>query len=127
MSVHKLVNLRLNLWRLVRDDGEQERKRTRCCGSVEWVAPWRWSHMRRQNVGSRDRLMLKAILTCLCPDNVLDNDKLEVDFQPLYQCIHIYTTLDSLDELRRSYQADRKVLFPGSLFSFRFSLLLVFL
>jgi len=59
--------------------------------------------------------------------NVLDNDKLEVDFQPLYQCIHIYTTLDSLDELRRSYQADRKVLFPGSLFSFRFSLLLVFL
>lgn len=42
-------------------------------------------------------------------DNVLDNDKLKVDFQPLYQCIHIYTTLDSLDELRKSYQADRKV------------------
>ncbi|KIM91089.1 hypothetical protein PILCRDRAFT_811606 [Piloderma croceum F 1598] len=40
--------------------------------------------------------------------NVLDNDKLKVDFQPLYQCIHIYTTLDSLDELRKSYQADRK-------------------
>ncbi|KAF7985236.1 hypothetical protein HWV62_7888 [Athelia sp. TMB] len=40
--------------------------------------------------------------------NVLDNDKLKVDFQPLYQCIHIYTALDSLDELRRSYQADRK-------------------
>lgn len=44
-------------------------------------------------------------------DNVLDNDKLKVDFQPLFQCIHIYTTLDSLDELRKSYQADRKVLF----------------
>lgn len=41
--------------------------------------------------------------------NVLDNDKLTVDFKPLYQCIHIYTTLDSLDELQRSYQADRKV------------------
>lgn len=27
----------------------------------------------------------------------------------MYQCIHIYTTLDSLDELRKSYQADRKV------------------
>jgi hypothetical protein len=45
----------------------------------------------------------------LATDNVLDNDKLQVDFKPLYQCIHIYTALDSLDELRRSYQADRKV------------------
>ncbi|KAI0250002.1 exocyst complex component sec15 subunit [Lactifluus subvellereus] len=35
-------------------------------------------------------------------------EALEVDFKPLYQSIHIYTTLDSLDELRKSYQADRK-------------------
>jgi hypothetical protein len=34
---------------------------------------------------------------------------LKVDFKPLYQSIHIYTALDSLDELRKSYQADRKV------------------
>ncbi|KAI9066439.1 rsec15 [Trametes sanguinea] len=40
--------------------------------------------------------------------NVLDNDQLKVDFKPLYECIHIYTALDSLDEIRRSYQADRK-------------------
>ncbi|KAF8591599.1 exocyst complex subunit Sec15-like protein [Ramaria rubella] len=40
--------------------------------------------------------------------DVLDNDKLKVDFKPLYQCIHIYTALDSLEELQRSYQADRK-------------------
>ncbi|TFK71800.1 exocyst complex component, sec15 subunit [Pluteus cervinus] len=40
--------------------------------------------------------------------DVLDNEKLRVDFRPLYECIHIYTTLDSLDELQRSYQADRK-------------------
>jgi hypothetical protein len=33
---------------------------------------------------------------------------LNIDFRPLYQCIHIYTALDSLDELRKSYQADRK-------------------
>lgn len=38
----------------------------------------------------------------------LDNDKLQVDFKPLYQCIHIYTSLDSLEVLRKSYQADRK-------------------
>ncbi|KZW03721.1 exocyst complex component, sec15 subunit [Exidia glandulosa HHB12029] len=32
----------------------------------------------------------------------------QVDFKPLYQCIHVYTALDSLEELQRSYQADRK-------------------
>lgn len=36
-------------------------------------------------------------------------ETLKVDFKPLHQSIHIYTTLDSLDELRKSYQADRKV------------------
>lgn len=41
-------------------------------------------------------------------DNVLDKDKIGVDFQPLYQCVHIYISLDSLDDLRTSYQADRK-------------------
>ncbi|KAI0068510.1 exocyst complex component sec15 subunit [Artomyces pyxidatus] len=40
--------------------------------------------------------------------NILDNENLKVDFKPLYQSIHIYNTLDSLDELRKSYQADRK-------------------
>ncbi|KAH8113224.1 exocyst complex component, sec15 subunit [Phellopilus nigrolimitatus] len=40
--------------------------------------------------------------------NVFDNDRLKVDFKPLYQCIHIYTALESLEELQKSYQADRK-------------------
>ncbi|KAF4575090.1 hypothetical protein EYR36_006446 [Pleurotus pulmonarius] len=40
--------------------------------------------------------------------NVLDNEHITVDFKPLYECIHIYSTLNSLDDLRRSYQADRK-------------------
>lgn len=42
--------------------------------------------------------------------DVLNNDKLKVDFKPLFECIHIYDTLGSLEELRISYQADRKVL-----------------
>ncbi|KAF8488489.1 exocyst complex component sec15 subunit [Russula emetica] len=50
-------------------------------------------------------------------DMVLET--LKVDFKPLYQSIHIYTTLDSLDELRKSYQADRKaqsdLILPGPL------------
>ncbi|KAL4249137.1 Exocyst complex component SEC15 [Abortiporus biennis] len=40
--------------------------------------------------------------------NALDNDRLKVDFTPLYQCIHIYGALDALDDIRKSYQADRK-------------------
>ncbi|RDB22600.1 Exocyst complex component 6 [Hypsizygus marmoreus] len=40
--------------------------------------------------------------------NVLENDTIHVDFKPLFECIHIYTTLNSLDELQKSYQADRK-------------------
>jgi hypothetical protein len=65
----------------------------------------------------RRQIDLKCHTTYLGADNVLDNDKLKVDFQPLYQCIHIYTTLDSLDELRKSYQADRKVAFLRVLLS----------
>jgi len=41
--------------------------------------------------------------------NVLNNDNLRVDFKPLFECIHIYTSLDSLSALQKSYQADRKV------------------
>ncbi|KAG6337221.1 hypothetical protein ID866_1851 [Astraeus odoratus] len=41
-------------------------------------------------------------------NNILNCDAVKVDFQPLYQSIHIYMSLDSLDELRYSYQADRK-------------------
>ncbi|KAG8805543.1 hypothetical protein FRC17_005461, partial [Serendipita sp. 399] len=40
--------------------------------------------------------------------DVFDNDKLKVDFKPLYQSILIYTALDMLEELQKSYQADRK-------------------
>ncbi|KAJ7590888.1 rsec15 [Mycena floridula] len=40
--------------------------------------------------------------------NVLDNEQLTINFKALYECIHIYTALDSLEELQRSYQADRK-------------------
>ena len=41
-------------------------------------------------------------------DNALENDQVSIDFKPLYTCIHIYTTLDSLEELQLSYQADRR-------------------
>lgn len=45
----------------------------------------------------------------MCTDNVLSNESVDVDFRPLYQCIHIYDTLDDRDQLQASYQADRRV------------------
>ncbi|KAH7343400.1 exocyst complex component, sec15 subunit [Rhizoctonia solani] len=39
--------------------------------------------------------------------DVLNNDRIVVDFKPLYQSIHIHTALDALDEFQRTYQADR--------------------
>lgn len=47
--------------------------------------------------------------------NVLDNDTVKIDFKPMYQCIHIYDTLDAREELQLSYQADRRArsLFPS--------------
>lgn len=41
-------------------------------------------------------------------DNVLETESVKIDFKPLYQCIHIYDTLDARDELQLSYQADRR-------------------
>jgi exocyst complex component 6 len=41
-------------------------------------------------------------------DDVFDNEHVQIDFKPLYQSILIYTALDILEELQRSYQADRK-------------------
>ncbi|SCZ91409.1 BZ3500_MvSof-1268-A1-R1_Chr1-2g01390 [Microbotryum saponariae] len=40
--------------------------------------------------------------------NVLDNVNVKIDFRPLYQCIHIYDSLDAREELQLSYQADRR-------------------
>ena len=62
--------------------------------------------MRRPTVRPIPSLVLYRCLTYLV-DMVLET--LKVDFKPLYQSIHIYTALDSLDELRKSYHADRKV------------------
>ncbi|KAI3628205.1 Rab GTPase-binding exocyst subunit S15 [Malassezia furfur] len=40
--------------------------------------------------------------------NFLDNERVQVDFKPLYQCIHIYEVLDQREKLQTNYQEDRK-------------------
>ena len=67
--------------------------------------------MRKSNVSTfLNSYAVTSLNASGVSDNVLDNDQLNVDFKPLYQCIHIYTALDALEELQKSYQADRKVL-----------------
>ncbi|KAK4057758.1 Rab GTPase-binding exocyst subunit S15 [Microbotryomycetes sp. JL221] len=40
--------------------------------------------------------------------NPLDNDSVSMSFQPLYRCIHIYESLDVIEDLQLSYQSDRR-------------------
>ena len=40
--------------------------------------------------------------------NYLENDRVKIDFKPLYQCIHIYEVLDQREKLQANYQEDRK-------------------
>ena len=55
------------------------------------------------------RIVWSAIVNCaITADNLLDNDKVKLDFAPLHQSIHIYTALSALPELQVSYQRDRK-------------------
>ena len=71
--------------------------------------------MRRSRVSNADGLSCRKTSAKNLPEgNVLDNERLKVDFTPLYQCIHIYGALDALDEIRKSYQADRQVVFASS-------------
>lgn len=45
---------------------------------------------------------------CCFEDNLFNNDKVNLDFAPLYQSIHIFTALSALPDLQSSYQRDRK-------------------
>ena len=40
--------------------------------------------------------------------NFLDNERVQIDFKPLYQCIHIYEVLEQREKLQTNYQEDRK-------------------
>ena len=40
--------------------------------------------------------------------DVLDNDDVQVDFTPLFECLHIHNTLGQLDKFRADYAATRR-------------------
>jgi len=52
-------------------------------------------------------LLSMSTLTDSRSDNLLNNDQVSINFEPLHQAILIYTTLSILPELQTSYQTDR--------------------
>lgn len=94
------METRTRRWRS-RQDKEPLLKLSRVGSSVEMVT--------NEKVECMWFMLCSCIILTRNKDDVLNNDSLNVDFKPLYQCIQIYTALDSLEELQRSYQADRKV------------------
>jgi hypothetical protein len=99
------MDARSRKWRSRREKDPMLRL-SRVGSAVEMVAYERTDGESYYHVDSHELGILRYTV------NVLDNDKIKVDFQPLYQCIHIYMSLDSLDDLRTSYQADRKARCP---------------
>lgn len=108
-------------WTLERVDGGHVERKTLCSGTARLEVQLKSSLQRKQNV-RRERASLYSLRRCLTYslDNPLDNDQVRVDFRPLLECIHIYTTMDALEELQRSYQEDRKVLISADTFLYVF-------
>ncbi|GAA5923321.1 Rab GTPase-binding exocyst subunit SEC15 [Sporobolomyces koalae] len=72
----------------------------------------RWSSRRRKDMGTMRLAKINGPVELGVSEryeyNALDNDQVRIEFKPLYICIHIYTTLDLLQDLQLSYQADRR-------------------
>ncbi|GAA6064789.1 hypothetical protein JCM10212_004960 [Sporobolomyces blumeae] len=71
----------------------------------------RWNSRRRKEVSMRLAKINGPVELGVSERheyNALENDSVRIDFKPLYTCIHIYTTLDLLEDLQLSYQADRR-------------------
>lgn len=39
----------------------------------------------------------------------VQNERVRIDFGPLYECIHIHKAMDALDDLRLNYEGDRRM------------------
>ncbi|ODQ55686.1 exocyst complex subunit Sec15-like protein [Saitoella complicata NRRL Y-17804] len=62
---------------------------------------------------------LELVLNEMNPFSAIDNDRVRIDFTPLHECIHIYSQLGLSEELRTSFEQDRRrqrdLLLPASL------------
>lgn len=60
-------------------------------------------------------MLLIALVVALILTRVLASilDEVNIDFEPLYRCIHVYETLGKRNEFKTSYSEDRRVSFPN--------------
>lgn len=56
---------------------------------------------------SRFPMAIVYTWTYIITANILD--EVEIDFEPLYRCIHVYNTLGTQNEFKNSYEEDRRV------------------
>ena len=51
---------------------------------------------------------LTDLISISLADNFVNNEHVQIDFRPLYQCIHIYDVMDLREQLQANYQEDRR-------------------
>ncbi|PHH49528.1 Exocyst complex component sec15 [Ceratocystis fimbriata CBS 114723] len=69
------------------------------------------------------KFKLNSAIELVCDDgeefDVLDNDELQIDFTPLFECLHIHESLGQSEKFRAEYSATRRqqkdLLLPGSI------------
>ncbi|KAL1896457.1 Rab GTPase-binding exocyst subunit S15 [Ceratocystis pirilliformis] len=69
------------------------------------------------------KFKLNSAIELVCDDgeefDVLDNDELQIDFTPLFECLHIHESLGQSERFRAEYSATRRqqkdLLLPGSI------------
>lgn len=91
------MGVRIKKWRMRREK-EGGVRLARVGGALELVNNER---VECESFSSHRVMLISAV-------DALDNEEINIDFRPLYQCIHIYEALDAKPELQRSYQEDRK-------------------
>ncbi|KAL1920783.1 uncharacterized protein VTP21DRAFT_11418 [Calcarisporiella thermophila] len=72
----------------------------------------RWRLKIKQNANIKPSYAVNSAIEQVLNEetecNILDNEEVRFDFRPLYQCIHIYDALGKRNELRASYEEDRR-------------------
>ncbi|KAG9287563.1 hypothetical protein G9A89_019624 [Geosiphon pyriformis] len=71
----------------------------------------RWKKIIGQNPDLGSVLVNSPIELAMNEDNefnVVNNDQLQIDFKPLYQCLHIYEELGKRNEFKINYEEDRR-------------------
>lgn len=68
---------------------------------------WRRLSQQRKQMGFSSSI-LELVMDEENEGDILDNEEVHIDFRPLYQCIHIHSTLGKANSFRKMYEEDRQ-------------------